>query len=286
MRTGIVIKFHSNFVVVKDDEEDLNTLCTLRGRFKLSKIKPMVGDRVEYITSQDRGRIESIMPRTSVIQKPRVSNVDNVVVVVSRSKPYVQYSMIDRIVAGISLSKVNVVLALNKTDITEQEEIEDFKRVYAPYRVVLMSTITRKGLDLLEKELEGHISVFAGPSGVGKSSLLNSILSLELKTGRVSNATNMGRHTTTSASLLGLKGEGFVVDTPGYITVEFGEIAPLQVQELFPEIKAASPMCLFDDCLHNEEPECYVKELVKSGGIPQSRYESYLNILKETKKEW
>lgn len=285
MRTGVVIKFHSNFVVVKDDEEDLTTLCTLRGRFKLSKIKPMVGDRVEYITSQDRGRIESIMPRISVIEKPRVSNVDNVVVVVSRSKPYVQYSMIDRIVAGVSLSKVNVVLVLNKIDITERKEIEDFKQVYSPYSMVLTSTIDGNGLDDLEKELEGHISVFAGPSGVGKSSLLNSILSLELKTGRVSNATNMGRHTTTSASLLELKSNGFVVDTPGYITVEFKNVAPLQVQELFPEIKAASSMCLFDDCLHNAEPECHVKELVKSGNIPRSRYESYLNILEEAEKE-
>ncbi len=285
MRTGIVMKFHSNFVVVKDDEEDRTTLCTLRGRFKLSKIKPMVGDHVEYIISQDRGRIESIMPRVSVIEKPRVSNVDNVVVVVSRSKPYVQYSMIDRIVAGVSLSKVNVVLALNKIDITEQEEIENFKRVYSPYSVVLTSTINGEGLDDLKKELEGHISVFAGPSGVGKSSLLNSILSLELKTGLVSNATNMGRHTTTSASLLELKGYGFVVDTPGYITVEFKNVAPLQVQELFPEIMAASSMCLFDDCLHNAEPECHVKELVKSGDIPKSRYESYLNILEETEKE-
>ena len=285
MRTGIVIKFHSNFVVVKDDEEDFTTLCTLRGRFKLSKIKPMVGDRVEYITSQDRGRIESIMPRISVIERPRVSNVDNVVVVVSRSKPYVQYSMIDRIVAGVSLSKVNVVIALNKIDITEQKEIENFKRVYSPYSTVLTSTINGEGLDDLEKELEGHISVFAGPSGVGKSSLLNSILSLELKTGQVSNATNMGRHTTTSASLLELKGDGFVVDTPGYITVEFKNVAPLQVQELFPEIKAASSMCLFDDCLHNAEPECHVKELVKSGDIPRSRYKSYLNILEETEKE-
>ncbi|NIA09773.1 MAG: ribosome small subunit-dependent GTPase A [Nitrospiraceae bacterium] len=285
MRTGIVIKFYSNFVAVKDDEEDLTTLCTLRGRFKLSKIKPMVGDRVEYIISQDRGRIESIMPRISVIEKPRVSNVDNVVVIVARSKPYVQYSMIDRIVAGVSLSKVNVVLALNKIDITEQKEIEDFKRVYSPYRVVLTSTVSGEGLDDLEKELEGHISVFAGPSGVGKSSLLNSMLSLKLKTGRVSNATNMGRHTTTSASLLELKGEGFVVDTPGYIAVEFRNVAPLQVQELFPEIRAASSMCLFDDCLHNAEPECHVKELVKSGDIPQSRYESYLNILRETEKE-
>ncbi len=285
LRTGIVIKFHSNFVVVKDDEEDYTTLCTLRGRFKLSKIKPMVGDRVEYMTFQDRGRIESIMPRTSTIEKPRVSNVDTVVVIVSRSKPYVQYSMIDRIVAGVSLSKVNVVLVLNKIDMTERREIEDFKRVYSPYPMVLTSAIKAKGLNELKRELEDHISVFAGPSGVGKSSLLNSILNLKLKTGHISSTTNMGRHTTTSASLLELKGEGFVVDTPGYITTEFRNVTSLQVQELFPEIKAASSMCLFDDCLHNAEPECHVRELVKSGNIPRSRYESYLNILEEIEKE-
>ena len=282
LRKGIITKFHSNFAVVKDESEDLTTLCTLRGRLKLSKVKPMVGDRVEYIISHDRGRIENILPRTITLKRPRVSNVDTVVVVITRSQPYVQWSMTDRILAGVELSNVNIVLVLNKIDVTSAEEIEKFKFIYKSYETVLTSASKMIGIDELEALLKDHISVFAGPSGVGKSSLLNSILKTDLKTGSVSQATNMGRHTTTSASLMELKNGGFVVDTPGFITMNFQEIEPLRVQELFPEIRAASFACLFDNCVHDAEPGCHVKELVENGEIARSRYESYIDILHES----
>ncbi len=282
LKRGIITRFHSNFAVVRDEDEDLTTLCTLRGRFKLSNIKPMVGDRVEYIISHDRGRIESILPRTITLKRPRVSNVDTVVVVVTRSQPNVPWSMMDRIIAGVELSDVNIVLALNKIDITPEEEVKKFKSIYTHYDVVLTSAHTMEGVEELEEHLKGHISVFAGPSGVGKSSLLNSILKSNLKTGSVSQATNMGKHTTTSASLMELKNGGFVVDTPGFVTMNFQNLEPSKVQELFPEIKAASLGCLFDDCVHDAEPGCHVKELVEKGEIARSRYESYINILHES----
>jgi len=281
--TGRIISFHSNFAIVKDDRKDLETLCTLRGRFKLSKTKPMVGDHVEYMIVGDRGRIESIFPRTITLKKPRVANIDTVVVVVSVSSPDVQYSTIDRIIAAVALSKVEIVLVLNKLDITSDEKIKSFKRVYSPYVTVFTSTVTGEGIEELKGKLKGRIAVFAGPSGVGKSSLLNTISSSNLRTGRISKATNMGRHTTSSASLLELEEGGFVVDTPGFITVDFKESTPSEVQELFPEIRSASMMCAFDDCVHDAEPGCYVKELVKSGKIPKSRYKSYLEILKEVR---
>jgi ribosome biogenesis GTPase len=285
LRKGIITKFHSNFAVVKDEDDGLETLCTLRGRMKLSKTKPMVGDRVEYIVSHDRGRIESILPRTITLKRPRVSNVDTVVVVITRSQPNVVWSMVDRILAGVELSNVRIVLALNKIDITSKNEIDEFKSIYRHYDVVLTSTYEAKGIDELEELLRGHISVFAGPSGVGKSSLLNSILKSDLKTGAISQATNLGKHTTTSASLMELKKGGFVVDTPGFITMNFRDVEPLKVQELFPEIKAASFACLFDDCVHDAEPGCHVKELVENGEIAKSRYESYIGILHESEGE-
>ncbi len=284
LRTGTIISFHSNFAIVKDDREDLKTLCTLRGRFKLSKTKPMVGDHVEYMITGDRGRIESIFPRTITLKKPRVTNIDTVVVVVSISSPDVQYSTIDRIIAAVTLSKAEIILVLNKLDITPEGKIKDFRKTYSPYEPLFTSTTTGVGIDELKTKLKGRVSVFAGPSGVGKSSLLNRIFGMNLRTGRISEATNMGRHTTTSASLLELEEDGFVVDTPGFITVDFKDTIPLEVQELFPEIKSASVMCAFDDCIHDAEPGCHVKELVKSGKIPKSRYKSYLEILEEVRK--
>ncbi len=284
LRTGTIVSFHSNFVVVKDDKEDLKTLCTLRGRFKLSKTKPMVGDHVEYTITGDRGRIESIFPRGVTLKRPKVTNVDTAVVVVSISKPDVRFSTIDRLVAAVALSKVDILLVLNKLDITTNENIEKFKWTYSSYETLFTSTITGEGVDDLKKKLKGRVSVFTGPSGVGKSSLLNKIFNLNLKTGEVSTATNMGQHTTSAVSLLELEGDGFVLDSPGFISVNFRETIPLEVQELFPEIKLASEMCTFDDCVHDAEPGCHVKELVKLGKIPESRYKSYLEILNEVRK--
>ncbi len=279
LRKGIITRFHSNFAVVKDLHEDRTTLCTLRGRFKLMKIKPMVGDVVEYMLSGDRGRIESILPRMNTLNKPRVSNINTVVVVTCRAQPYIQYSMLDRILAGVSFSKADVILVLNKVDITDHSDVKEFRNIYSFYETVFTSAQNGDGVKELEEKLRGSVSVFAGPSGVGKSSLLNRILNANLKTGKVSNATKLGKHTTTSASLLELKNGGFVVDTPGFVTIEFGKLKPLQVQELFPEIKAASVACLFDDCFHDAEPNCNVKRLVEEGKIARSRYQNYLDIL-------
>ncbi len=284
MKKGIVTSFHSNFAVVKDLEERRTTLCTLRGRLKLSKIKPMVGDMVEYIVAGDRGRIESVLPRRNVLKKPRVSNVDTVVVVSCRSEPYVQYSMLDRILAGVTLSKANVLLVLNKVDITSDEEVSRFKNIYAVYDLILASAVKEKGIDELKEKLKDHVSVFAGPSGVGKSSLLNRVLQTNLKTGAISQATKLGKHTTTSASLMEIKGGGFVVDTPGFITIDFSSLQPSDVQGLFPEVKSAAIACLFDDCLHDAEPGCNVKRLVEEGKIPESRYKNYLDILHESER--
>ncbi len=284
LRRGTIISFNSNFVIVVDDEIDGENLCTLRGRFKLTNTKPAVGDRVEYIMDHDRGRIESILPRTNLLNKPKVSNVDMAVIVISLSSPDVPFNTVDRILFGVSMSNVKIILVLNKIDITDDEKITEFTNIYKVYDTLFTSTFTGQGIDELKLRLKDHISVFAGPSGVGKSSILNFILKSKLKIGSISDSTNLGKHTTTSASLLKIEGGGFVVDTPGFTTIEFEDIEPHDVQKFFPEIKGASYECAFDDCTHEAEPGCNVKAFVDDGRIPVSRYRSYINILKEVKK--
>ncbi len=285
LRKGTIISFYSNFVIVSDDTDRSETLCSLRGRFKLSNIKPLVGDKVEYIKDHDRGRIESILPRRNVIEKPRISNVDQVIAVFSISKPDVPYSTIDRTLANVSRSIKNILVVLNKTDITDERRLEEFKHIYGIYNLNLVSAYTKMGIEELRSNLKDKISVFAGPSGVGKSSLINEIIDSNLKIGLISESTNLGKHTTTTASLLKIPNGGFVVDTPGFTTTEFTKINPEDVQKLFPEIFAISGECAFDDCLHEFEPECKVKELVENGKIPKSRYEHYLSILNEIKSQ-
>ncbi len=285
LRRGTIISFYSNFAIVSDDVDKSETLCSLRGRFKLSKIKPLVGDKVEYIRDHDRGRIESILPRISVIEKPKISNVNQAVTVFSISKPDVPYSIVDRTIASVLRSIPNVLVVLNKVDITDESRLEEFKRIYRIHDLHLVSAYTGMGIDELRSKLRDKISVFAGPSGVGKSSLINQIIGSNLKTGVISDKTNFGKHTTTAASLLKIPEGGFIVDTPGFTTIEFTNIAPEEVQKLFLEIFSASKECAFDDCLHEFEPGCKVKELVEKGEIPNSRYKNYLSILNEVKSQ-
>ncbi len=283
LRTGTIVAFHSNFVIVRDDLERKRTLCTLRGRFKLTKTKPMVGDRVEYIVEKDRGRIESIMPRRIVLKRPKVANIGKAIIVMTRSSPDVPYGTVDRFIATALMAEVEIVLVLNKTDLTEKKKYDEFIRIYKPYRPLTTSVATGVGLDELERELMGSVSFFTGPSGVGKTSLLNAVLSTDYRVGKVSEAINFGRHTTTSVNLMELTGGGLIVDTPGFMTLEFSELEPLDVKKLFPEIEDAAEGCAFDDCVHDAEPGCQVKRLVESGEIAGSRYESYIEILKETR---
>ncbi|BBJ28867.1 ribosome small subunit-dependent GTPase A [Athalassotoga saccharophila] len=284
MKNGIIVSFNSGFVTVVDESDGKEILCSLRGRFKITGTKPLVGDRVEYIVEGDRGRVESILPRHNVLERPKVSNVDQAVAVFSISTPMVPLSIVDRTVANISKTLAEILIVLNKIDITDRSKVEEFKKIYEVYKVFLVSAHLGTGIEDLRKNLEKKISVFAGPSGVGKSSIINSLLSANLKTGNISK-TNFGKHTTTAVSLLKIEGGGFVLDTPGFTTVEFDDLKPEEVQKLFPEIFNASHKCLFDDCVHDLEPGCHVKEMVENGTIPKSRYENYLSILREVREK-
>lgn len=283
LRRGTIISFNSGFVIVADDISGEKMLCSLRGHFKLTNTKPLVGDKIEYIIAGDRGRVESINQRHNVIEKPKVSNVDQVVAIFTISRPDVPLTVIDRTLANISRSIPNILLILNKVDITDEHKLMDFKRIYRVYDFLPVSTFTSTGIEALKEKLKDKISVFAGPSGVGKSSIINLILGSKLKTGFLSDKTNLGKHTTTAASLLMIPDGGFVVDTPGFTTVEFLKMDPFNVQKLFPEIVSAASECAFDDCFHEFEPGCNVKKLVESGEIAKNRYDNYLAILNEVK---
>lgn len=283
LNRGTIISFNSGFVVVVDDVSNKKMLCSLRGRFKITNTKPLVGDKIEYIIEGDRGRVESISSRHNTIEKPKVSNVDQVIAVFTISKPDVPLTVIDRTLANIKRSISDILLVLNKVDITEEKKITEFKRIYRIYDFLPVSTFTNVGIEELKEKLKDKISVFAGPSGVGKSSLINAILDSKLKTGFLSDKTNLGKHTTTAASLLTIPNGGFVVDTPGFTTVGFLNMDPFDVQKLFPEIIAAASECAFDDCVHESEPGCNVKKLVESGEISKNRYDDYLAVLNEVK---
>ncbi len=279
---GIVVKFYSNLLVVEDIDSGDRLLCKLRGKFKKQGIRPITGDFVEYThVVNNEGVVENILNRRTELKKPSVANVDQVVIVTTIEKPEVPFDILDRFIMLVENERLPIVIVLNKIDLLSDEKINQFESIYGKlYPIVKTSALKNIGLEDLKEHLKDKISVFAGMSGVGKSSLLNAIESnLKLRTGEISEKLGRGKHTTTAAELLRLSFGGWVVDTPGFASLEIDGISMDRLRGLF--IEFPTDMCYFPDCLHIDEPGCYVKELLSKGKISTSRYESYQKFLKE-----
>ncbi|ODN31099.1 ribosome small subunit-dependent GTPase A [Fervidobacterium thailandense] len=285
-RLGVVLRFYSNLLVVEDLETGKQYLCKLRGKFKKQGIRPITGDTVEFTPIHgDEGVVENILHRRSELKKPSVANVDQVIVVTTLRKPEVPLEILDRFIVLVEREKLPLVLVLNKIDLLERDEITEFEKIYGNlYPLVKTSAVTKEGISELKEYLQGKISVFAGMSGVGKSSLLNAIdENLKLRTGEISEKLERGRHTTTTAQLLRVRDGGWVVDTPGFASLELEGIEPEELRYLFIEFE--NDKCFFPDCVHLDEPECFVKMQVMKGKLPRSRYESYVKMLKEIQEK-
>ena len=283
--SGVVIKAYSSYYYVQTGDR-VNT-CTLRGRFKKERFSLLVGDQVEYsVTGDNKGVIENILPRRSMLSRPMVSNVDQVVITFAAANPDINPALVDRFLVLAESSGLDVILVINKLDLADTAELDPIIAIYrnVGYSLILTSVKTGAGVEELRSRLFDRITVFSGPSGAGKSSLLNAIQpGLALVTGEVSHKIGRGKHTTRYAELLPLAGGGFVVDTPGFSLTEFSDLAEADLAHFFPDIAAAAPDCTFSSCLHSKEPQCVVKNMVNEGRIARQRYDSYLEILNEIK---
>ncbi|QTA38023.1 ribosome small subunit-dependent GTPase A [Thermosipho ferrireducens] len=283
-KKGVVVKFLSNMAQVQDYETAEIFLCKLRGKFKEQKIRPIVGDIVEYrVVHGKDGVIENIINRRNELKRPRIANVDQVIVVVTLKKPQTPLKIIDRYLVLVENAKLPLVIVLNKTDLLSDEEIEFFESIYSRiYKVLKTSALKGDGLDELKMVLKGKISTMAGMSGVGKSSLLNAISpGLSLKVNEISEKLERGKHTTTVIELLHLEFGGWIADTPGFASLDISGINPEDLKKLFPEFLAYDSQCMFGDCEHINEPNCAIKLAVEKGTITETRYQSYVEMFKE-----
>ncbi|NLA25948.1 MAG: ribosome small subunit-dependent GTPase A [Firmicutes bacterium] len=251
----------------------------------------LVGDRVvfqpagESVQEMHRnsgesssGIIEDLLPRKTVLIRPPVANVEQLVLVMSLQEPEPDWQLAGRILLMAGQENIEVFCCLNKIDLIAEKELESFYRLLdpLPYALVWSSAKMGTGIAQLSEKLQGRFSVFAGPSGAGKSSLLNAVQpGLALKTGEVSSRIGRGRHTTRHARLLPLDQEGFVVDTPGFSRVSLSGLDPRRLGGLFPEFNGHAGRCSFRDCNHIHEPDCAVREAVSAGEINSCRYEQY-----------
>ena len=291
-RSGVVISCTGGVYRVRLDDEILET--TLRGRFKQKRAsRVLVGDRVVVRNHADGGAtIEELLPRQSVLKRRTpgksrgvrnvAANIDRIVVVGAARHPDWDAHLIDRFVVVAEVNGLATTVVVNKCDLVDDPELLAAPYAGAGYPVVLTSVPERRNLEALRGLLEGQVSLFTGPTGVGKSSLLNALQpGLELRTGSVSRKSHGGRHTTVAAEMHFIGQCGYVVDTPGLRDVGLWGVEPLEVALAFPEFGAHAQRCRFDNCRHMDEPDCAVVEAVSDGEIAESRLASYRCLLEE-----
>lgn len=282
MPTAQVIKMYNGFYYLQVAGQEELLSCRLRGRIKRNKGAVVTGDYVEYQMLEDgTGVIESCLPRRTLLKRPAVANIDQVLITFSARQPDLNQLLLNRFLVLAEWSGIpEIVICINKCDLLEEKAdfLQDY--VQAGYKLLMVSAQEGQGIQELKNLLTGRVTVFAGPSGVGKSSLLNAVDSnLELATGKISDKIKRGKHTTRAACLLPLPEGGTVVDTPGFSAAELENIDKAQLAHYFPEFRPYIEKCYYNTCTHSHEPDCAVKEAVEAGAICQARYEAYLNIL-------
>ncbi len=288
--TGKIIKGIGGFYYVVC-ENGITYECKAKGVFRNRKIKPLVGDNVEIeILDEEKnlGNIEDILPRFNWLNRPAVANVDQTVIIFAVSAPAPNFNLLDRFLINMEQHEVPTVICFNKVDLEGFRQSEDICRSYTKsgYEVLFISAESGYGIDVLEAVIKGKTTVFAGPSGVGKSSTLNSLFpDANVQTGGLSEKIQRGKHTTRHSVLMFVDDDTYIMDTPGFSSLYTEEIEAEDLKLYFPEIAAYTGTCKFNMCNHISEPGCLVKKAVSDGRISKMRYDDYVMIYNELKEK-
>lgn len=283
MPTGIITKGIGGFYYVSAEEAIYE--CKARGIFRKNDVTPLPGDRVNFSVLDEekkKGSLDEVLPRSSQLTRPAVANVNQVVLVIAARSPAPDLLLLDKLLVTAAKECIKPVICLNKLDLDADGGAE---KIYGAYKntgcdFLKTSTKTGQGLDELEEKLKSMVTVFAGQSGVGKSTLLNGILrDMVMQTGDLSLKSDRGKHTTRHAELIPLVCGGYVADTPGFSSFELENLELEELQQYYREFAALAEGCRFAGCSHASEPGCGVKELVASGVIDSGRYERYIELL-------
>lgn len=308
MKTGLIIKSQSGFFTVQPDGGGEPVVTRVRGHLKQERQRTAiaaVGDRVTFTLNADgTGTIHTVEERRSALSRTRtvshdqrnllteseqvlVANPDQVVFVFSVANPAFSPRKLDRFLVVAEMNRLPAVICANKVDLIAPEEARAMFRIYEAigYPVLYTSVVTGEGVDALREALRGKLSVLAGSSGVGKSSLLNAVQAgLGLRVKEVSEATGKGLHTTRHTELIPLEIGGYVADTPGIRGLALFDLEPTEVDAYYREIAPLVELCQFSDCTHTHEPNCAVRAAVEDGRVSAERYDSYLRLREEQKE--
>lgn len=289
---GLILKGIGGFYYVKTEEGIVEAKG--RGIFKKDSNKLAVGDMVELELLDEepetegiklKGVINDILPRKNSFIRPPIVNVDTFVITFAVKDPEPNFVLIDKFLIMAEMNNVETIIVMNKCDLADEDILKEYRSIYDKvYKVIEVSSVNNQGLDELKKAISGKRASFAGPSGVGKSTIINSLIpDAEMETGNVSEKTKRGKHTTRHVEIFEAEGGGLVFDTPGFTSFEIMEADESNLQDFYPEIEKYKGKCYYDNCKHLKEPDCMVKAMVKAGEINRKRYESYKFILDEIK---
>ena len=290
MGEGIITKALSGYYYVQDG--DRLVTCRARGKLRLDKSSPLVGDRVSYEpTPEGGGYVLKILPRRNWFVRPAVANIDVMVIVAAAVNPISEPYLLDRMTSLAEKHDCEVLICLNKADMNRGDEL---CAIYekAGFPVIRTSAVTGEGVEALCAALAGKTAAFSGNSGVGKSSLLNAMQpDLQLLTGEVSQKLGRGRHTTRHVQLFPLSNGGFLADTPGFGSFDVEQMESVRKEDLqhcFREFAPYIGRCRFNDCTHRKEPDCAVLEALRCGDIGESRHDSYVRLYEQAArlKDW
>lgn len=291
---GRILKGIAGFYYVETFEEKVYE-CKAKGIFRKSNLKPLVGDNVEIdiIDEEKRlGNITDIFPRKNQLLRPPVANVDQAVILFAIVKPNPSYNLLDRFLIQMRQQNLPVIICFNKQDIATKQEQQELYDAYEKcgYRVLFISVKEEQGLDELKALLKGKTTTLAGPSGVGKSSLLNKLVpDADMQTGELSKKIERGKNTTRHSELFFVEDDiskdsgTYVIDTPGFTSLEMRDVTADTLMQYYPEFTEYEPLCRFGGCSHIAEPDCGVKDAVAEGKISQVRYDNYKVLWEELK---
>lgn len=279
MVQGQIFKIHSDFYYVQSEGQSFE--CKLRHVLKKQKQKVYVGDYVDFCN----GAIEKILPRKNYITRPTVANIDQVIIISAVKEPELNFLQLNRYIAFAKYHNLKTVLCFNKNDLSDNDKtIERVFSIYEPlgYEILFTSALEGYGLDEFKNILGNKTSVLCGASGVGKSSLINAVSGINLRTKEVSDKTGRGTHTTRHCEIISINEGSRIVDTPGFSNLKFDFLLPNEVDLLFTEMIPYKGQCKFQDCLHINETDCAIKAHI--GEIDETRYESYIAFVDEAKE--
>ena len=277
---GIIIKNISNDYLVKSNEKEY--LCRPRGKFRNMKLIPLVGDKV--IFDEEKNYLLEIKPRQNSLIRPSVANVSQAVIVSSVKNPEFDTNLLDKMLTIISFNKIEPIICLTKLDLLNEKERIEIDKYIDYYKKVGYVVVTNESKDNFKNLFKDKITVLTGQSGAGKSSLLNLLdSSLNLQTNEISFALNRGKHTTRHTELFEVM-DGYIVDTPGFSSVDFREMSSQDIRDNMKEMFDNLHYCKYRDCMHIKEDGCRVKEMVRDGKILLSRYNNYENFV-ESKRQ-